>query len=74
MSSILPAINGVRDIGISDGKIVSVSQNLQAAQELVDVSGKYVCPRSIDLHGHCTKAVASVLSEYLLKPWRYNGR
>ena len=46
------AINGVRDIGVSDGKIVSVSQNLQAAKNLVDVSGKYVCPGLIDLHGH----------------------
>ena len=46
------AINGVRDIGVTDGKIVSVSQNLQAAKNLVDVSGKYVCPGLIDLHGH----------------------
>jgi len=42
------------DIAVSGGKIKEVGFNLDRrdASEVLDVSGKYVCPGLIDLHGH----------------------
>ncbi len=47
-------ISGLRDVGIKDGKIAAVAQNIPALRALktVDVSGLYVMPGLIDLHGH----------------------
>jgi len=49
--------NGVsarRDVGIKDGKIAAVGENLPAAGALkaVDVSGLYVTPGLVDMHVH----------------------
>jgi dihydroorotase len=46
------AINAVLDVGITGGKIAAVAPGLKASGRLVDVSGKYICPGLIDLHGH----------------------
>jgi len=46
--------NGVADIGISNGRIVEIAENLpnEAAAEMMDVSGKLVLPGMIDTHAH----------------------
>ncbi len=47
-------INAVMDIAIRDGKIAEVSKNIDAAKakEVINISGKYVTPGLIDIHGH----------------------
>jgi len=47
-------INGALDVAIRDGLIADLGENLESgpATELIDVSGMYVCPGLIDLHGH----------------------
>jgi len=47
-------ISAVRDVAIKDGKIAAVAENIPAARALktVDVTGLYVTPGLIDLHGH----------------------
>jgi len=47
-------LSAVRDVAISDGKIVAVRENLpeDRAEKVVDVSGLYVTPGLIDLHAH----------------------
>lgn len=48
------AVNGVRDIGIKDGKIAAVAPSIPAAKALktVDASGLHVTPGLIDIHVH----------------------
>src|SRR5260370_18236673 len=47
-------IDGVMDIGIADGRIAAVEEKLAAPAGVPerDVTGRYVCPGLIDLHGH----------------------
>jgi len=47
-------IDAVRDVGIKDGKIVSVAQRIDPAQafKVVNVAGLYVTPGLIDIHVH----------------------
>lgn len=47
-------IDGPMDIAVKDGKIARVAKNLGAneAKTTVDVTGLYVTPGMIDLHGH----------------------
>src|SRR5690606_6633161 len=47
-------INAVMDIGIRDGRIAEVAKNIDAAKakEVINISGKYVTPGLIDIHGH----------------------
>jgi len=47
-------IDGMRDVGIKDGKIVSVVEHLKAGDALktIDVHGMWVTPGLIDLHVH----------------------
>lgn len=46
-------INGIMDVAIDDGKVHSVGADLgDDAFSIVDVSGMYVVPGLIDLHGH----------------------
>nr|WP_246713846.1 hypothetical protein [Rhizobium leguminosarum] len=37
------------DIGIKDGKIVQIGQNLSGAARTIDASGKFVLPGGIDI-------------------------
>jgi dihydroorotase len=47
-------LNAVRDVAIKDGKIKAIASDISAARALkiVDVSGLYVTPGLIDIHGH----------------------
>ena len=47
-------INGVMDVAISEGKILSVAQNIPVsnAKRVLDVKGYYVTPGLIDMHVH----------------------
>jgi dihydroorotase len=48
------AINGIYDVGIQDGKILSLEAQLDASTsaQVLNLKGKYVCPGLVDLHGH----------------------
>jgi dihydroorotase len=48
------SLNAVMDVGARDGHITQIAQNLDetGCLDVRDVSGKYVCPGLIDLHGH----------------------
>jgi N-acyl-D-amino-acid deacylase len=44
----------LKDLGINDGKIVELQQNLStAATRTIDVTGNIVSPGFIDVHSHC---------------------
>jgi dihydroorotase len=47
-------VSGIRDVAIFDGKIAAVAAKLNPADALktVDVSGLYVTPGLVDIHGH----------------------
>ena len=47
-------INAVLDVGVSGGKIAAIGESLGAgpASDVRDLSGKYLSPGLIDLHGH----------------------
>ena len=47
-------IDGLRDVGIKDGRIVAVAPhlNVKDALKTVDVTGNYVTPGLIDIHVH----------------------
>ena len=48
------SINGIFDVGIKGGKILSVGTDLDASvsDQILNLKGKYVCPGLVDLHGH----------------------
>ena len=48
------SLDAVGDVGVRGGRIAELGRNLDAAgcPDVRDVSGKYVCPGLIDLHGH----------------------
>jgi dihydroorotase len=47
-------INKLMDVAIQDGKIAAVAANIdpKMAKQVVDISGKYITPGLIDIHGH----------------------
>jgi len=57
--TVVTAEDSVRaDVGISDGKIVSIDKGLHAANE-IDVGGKLVIPGGIDSHCHIEQMTAA---------------
>jgi|UniRef100_UPI00404B3058 dihydroorotase len=47
-------IDRVMDVAIQDGKIAAIAQNIdpKLGKQVIDVSGTYVTPGLIDIHGH----------------------
>lgn len=45
-------LDGVRNVGIREGKIAAVSREAVSGSEILDVSGLVVAPGFIDLHAH----------------------
>lgn len=47
-------INKLMDVAIQDGKIAAVAVNIdpKQAKHVIDITGKYVTPGLIDIHGH----------------------
>ncbi len=47
-------IDQVMDVAIQDGKIAAIAQNIdpKLAKQVIDISGNYVTPGLIDIHGH----------------------
>ena len=52
----------VCDVGIRDGKIVALGEDLGAAGETIDASGKLVLPGGIDSHVHFAQPSGTWLS------------
>ena len=44
--------DGVRSIGISDGKVAEISEGALEGERVIDATGRIVAPGFIDLHGH----------------------
>lgn len=40
------------DIGIKEGKVVSIAEKLDGAKKTIDASGKYVMPAGVEIHTH----------------------
>ena len=50
-------LNGVRDVAISQGKIVAVEANIAGdAADMLDARGKLVVPGLLDVHTHCGRS------------------
>lgn len=45
---------GVRNVGIKDGKIAAITEDVIEGQEIIDASGHVVAPGFIDTHQHAT--------------------
>lgn len=47
-------INKVMDVAIQDGKIAAIAADIdpKLAKQVIDISGKYISPGLIDIHGH----------------------
>ena len=54
-------LDAVRDVGITDGTIVAISEIPIAAPEIIDASGLVLAPGFIDLHAHGQDAVSNRL-------------
>lgn len=42
----------ISDIGIKDGKIAEISENINNGKEIIDIRGKVISPGFIDIHTH----------------------
>ena len=47
------------DIGVKDGRIVALAENLEGATQVVDAAGKLVLPGGIESHCHIEQESAS---------------
>ena len=67
------SVSDVRDIGITDGRVVEVGVNLapDRADQVIDATGLYVTPGLIDIHAHVfhgTEEDAYLSNSYLSLP------
>ncbi len=54
-------LDGIRDVGIRDGRIAAIIEGPLLGREVVDVSGLVVAPGFIDLHAHGQDAFSADL-------------
>ncbi|MFB4161211.1 amidohydrolase family protein [Geomicrobium sp. JSM 1781026] len=52
---------GRLDIGIDQGKVTAVSEELNEAHHIIDAKGRYVMPGIIDIHMHTTRLLGGPL-------------
>ena len=47
-------LNKVMDVAINNGKIAAIAANIdpKLAKQVIDITGKYITPGLIDIHGH----------------------
>ncbi len=76
-------LDGVRSLGIRDGRVVSITTTIPAARDTIDAKGLVVAPGFIDLHSHgqdsvnyaflardgVTTALEMELGTYPVAPW-----
>ena len=65
-------LRGRRDVAISNGLVVAVEPDIpaSAAAQVIDASGKLVCPGLVDLHAHVYPEVSAIgLPADELVPW-----
>ncbi|MCH4890531.1 dihydroorotase [Acidaminobacter sp. JC074] len=46
------SLDQITDILIEEGKVTSIADNIEGDYEIIDASGKIVCPGFVDLHVH----------------------
>lgn len=51
--------DAVRNVGVSDGKIVIITEKAITGAKTIDASGKIVCPGFIEAHMHATDQVCA---------------
>ncbi|MEO7964075.1 MAG: amidohydrolase family protein [Gemmatimonadaceae bacterium] len=76
-------LDGVRAVGIRDGRVVSLTTNVPSARDTIDARGLVVAPGFIDLHSHgqdstnyaflardgVTTALEMEIGTYPIAPW-----
>lgn len=57
------------DIGIKEGKVATIADEIKTGKEVIDAKGKYVFPGAVDIHTHLD---ASLHGSHTLDDW-YQG-
>ena len=52
-------LDGVRDIGVRDGRIALIAERRLAGRKMLDASGLIVAPGFIDLHSHAVQLLGA---------------
>src|SRR5512132_586778 len=52
-------LDGVRDVGVRDGRIALIAERRLAGRKMLDASGLIVAPGFIDLHSHAVQLLGA---------------